>query len=70
MNSFEVIKLLYIFSCTSMMLFIVKNKDSILISHAMLNDKKDNVSFVASMMVMIIFSPVVWLQFLADKNKK
>ena len=70
MNSFEVIKLLYIFSCTAMMLFIVKNKDSILISHAMLHDKKDNVSFVASMMVMIIFSPVVWLQFLADKNKK
>jgi len=70
MNSFDIIKLLYIFSCTGMMLFIVKNKDSILISHAILQDKKDNVSFVASMMVMIIFSPIVWLQFFADRNKK
>lgn len=58
---------LYAISCGTMMMYIVYNKDRILIS---LGLKKSKISFTTFSMLMVLFSPLFWPTILLNNDKK
>lgn len=73
MNSWILLKYLYLISVVTMMFYIVQNKDNFLVSFGIQNNNKEDeeqADFVFSMLMMVVLSPIVWVMILAQKNKR
>ena len=70
MTPWDLIKYMYLLSVISMGMYILQNKDSFLISYGLQKKDGEDNNFVFSMMMTIIFSPVVWMMMYIDRNGK
>lgn len=75
-NSWDILRYLYFASCISMALYVMARSDQFLMSYGInkMEDKGSNkepeLSFTATMIVYILFSPILWLVILDQNNRK
>lgn len=70
MNAWDLLKYLYLISAVTMMMYIIKHGDSFLVSYGMQKKENQEDHFVYSMMMNVIFSPIVWMLIFIEKNRR
>ena len=70
MDAWDLLKYLYLISAVTMMMYIIKNGDSFLVSYGMQKKENQEDNFIYNMMMNVILSPIVWMLIFIEKNRR